>query len=322
MPRAVVGPLRSAVLVLLGIIPFSAAPAAQQPMARESSAGPAAALRATALERLGEYRSRSGPVGTLALERLARAGDATARRELTDRSKEMAGDATAALLRLGDRTQVARAAELLSDRTLNDPIQLISALAEINATEGASSIAPWLNTPDDEIAAAAAIALGRLGHQGAAPELRRLLTGSRLLLRPAAAAALWRLGDRSVLPALQDALQNMLPEIRLYAARAWAPESDGSWTIVVQELLRDPHPPRRIAAGRLLSELAPVAVRGVLGRDMTSLADPALRAEAAGVFESVATSADTALLGEALGNDDAAVQIHAAGALVRLTGTQ
>lgn len=325
MPRAVVRhPGRAAswlALVILLVAPsiILYGPAANA--AQKDAAGDIDALRTQAMARLTQYRKRPAPVGTLALERLARAGDASAREQLAMQARETQGvAATAALLRLGDQSQITRATQLLSDRTLNEPVQLFAALVEARATAAGSAVVPWLNASDDETVAAAAITLGRLGHTAAAPTLHALRTGSNPLLRPAASAALWRLGDQTVRPALDEALGNMLPEVRLYAAAAWAPESDGPWKGIVQQVLRDPHPPRRIAAGRLLVQVAPGAVREVLGRDMTSLTDPALRAQAAAVFERVADAADTALLSEALGNEDPEVQVHAAGAILRLTG--
>ena len=56
-----------------------------------------------------------------------------------------------------------------------------------------------------------------------------------------------------------------------------------------------------------------------MGEDMHSLEDAQLRSEAAAVFETVATPADSPRLVEALEDPDAAVQMYAAGAALRIT---
>jgi hypothetical protein len=90
---------------------------------------------------------------------------------------------------------------------------------------------------------------------------------------------------------------------------------------VIKGLLADPNPARRIAAARLLQTLDPATVRRTMGVDMRSLDDPSLRTEAASVFELVATAADGDKLAESLEDPDASVQIYAAGAVLRVTGT-
>lgn len=287
---------------------------------QQAQAAPLSKLRSVALDHLRRLTDRFD-TGPLALERLARDGDANARRQLQMLvSKRRTPAAVAALIRLGDRSQVDVARQLLGDRALNDPVQLFSALEQIRATNAAQALMPWLEAPEEEIASAAAIALGRLGYRPAAAPLRQMMNGSSPLERPAAAAALWRLGARDVRPVLDTALTSFLPEIRLSAAAAWAPETDGPWRQEIARLLGDPNPTRRIAAARLLRTIDPAAVRRTMGIDMSSLDDPLLRAEAASVFEQVATPADSDTLAGSLEDADATVQIHAAGAVLRLTG--
>jgi HEAT repeat protein len=276
-------------------------------------------LRTAALDRLTRFRDRLD-LGPQALERLALDGDDEAKRALTALATERHGPAaTAALLRLGDKSQVAVAKQFLGDQTLNDPVQLFAALEQIKAAEAAPALVPWLAAPEDEIASRAALTIGRLGYQPAAEELRKIMAETNPLLRPAAAAALWRLGQRDVQPALEHFLTNFLAEVRLAAAAAWAPETDGTWRAVVTPLLQDPNPTRRIAAARLLTSIDPGAVRRAMGQDIRALDDPQLRSEAAAVFEDVATAADSSTLAEALEDSDAAVQVYAAGAVLRVT---
>jgi HEAT repeat protein len=288
---------------------------------QQAGVGPVSKLRPIALDRLRRLTDRFD-VGPLALERLARDGDADARRQLETLARERRTPTTvAALVRLGDRSQIERAKQLLGDRVLSDPVQLFSALNQIRATSAAPAVMPWLDAPEDDIASAAALALGRLGYRPAVPQLRRVMAEKNPLRRPAAAAALWRLGQRDVRSLLDDAMTSFLPEIRLSAAAAWAPETDGPWRAVIKPLLSDPNPARRIAAGRLLQTLDAAAVRRTMGVDMHSLDDPSLRSEAASVFESVVTAADGDVLAEGLEDPDASVQIYAAGAVLRLTGS-
>jgi HEAT repeat protein len=288
---------------------------------QQAHVSPVSKLRPIALDHLRRLADRFD-TGPLALERLARDGDADARRQLqTLAVKRRTPAAVAALMRLGDKSQVDVAKQLLSDRVLSDPVQLFSALDHVGATSAAPVLMPWLDAPEDDIASAAALALGRLAYLPAVPELRRVMAGANPLRRPAAAAALWRLGKRDVRSALDEALENFLPEVRLSAAAAWAPETNGPWSGVIRRLLDDPNPARRIAAARLLRTTDPGAVRRTMGVDMRSVEDPVLRSEAASVFELVATAADSSTLAESLEDPDATVQIHAAGAVLRLTGS-
>jgi HEAT repeat protein len=266
-------------------------------------------------------RFRERPdLGTLALERLARDGNEEAGRALTTLARERRlPAATAALLRLGDASQIGIAKQFLADPALNDPGELFSALEGMKATDAAPVLVPWLSAPEDDIAARAALTLGRLHYRPAADELRKIMADTNPLRRPAAAAALWRIGQRDVLPALEQFLTNFLAEVRLAAAAAWAPETDGAWRAAITPLLLDPNPTRRIAAARLITLLDPGAVRRAMGQDMRSLDDPQLRSEAASIFEAVATAADTSTLAEALEDSDAAVQVYAAGAILRIT---
>ena len=286
-----------------------------------SSSSPISKLRPIALDHLRRLTDRFD-VGPLALERLARDGDADATNQLQMLvSKRRTPAAVAALLRLGDRSQVDVAKQLLADPALSDPVQLISALDQIGATSAAPVVMKWLDAPEGEIVSAAAITLGRLGYRPAVEALRQMLTGSNPLERPAAAAALWRLGARDVGSVLENALTSFLPEIRLSAAAAWAPETDGPWRPEIKRLLADPNPARRIAAARLLLTFDPAAVRRTMSVDMGSVDDPSLRTEAASVFELVATPADADVLAQTLEDQDASVQIHASGAVLRLTGS-
>jgi HEAT repeat protein len=285
----------------------------------QADAGPSARLRPVALELLKGLSGRLD-VGPLSLERLARDGDTDARRALETLATEgRTPAAVAALIRLGDAGQLEAARQLLGDRMLNDPIQLFSALERMKATTAAPALLPWLAAPEYEIASAAALALGRLGYRPAAQELRSVMATPNPLLRPAAAAALWRMGERDVQQDLEGYLTSSMPEIRLLAAAAWAPETDGPWRSAITPLLSDQHPPRRIAAARLLETIDPASARRAMANDIPSLEDPQLRSEAAAVFEDVATLADGAILAEALKDPDTTVQIHAAGAVLRVT---
>lgn len=285
----------------------------------QADAGPSARLRPVALEHLKRLSGRLD-VGPLSLERLARDGDKEARRALeTLATERRTPAAVAALIRLGDGSQVEAARQLLGDRMLNDPIELFSALERVKATTAAPALLPWLAAPEDGIASAAALALGRLAYRPAVRDLRSLMATPNPLLRPAVAAALWRMGERDVQPDLEEYLTNFLPEVRLLAAAAWAPETDGAWRSAITALLSDPHPPRRIAAARLLGAIDAASVRRAMANEIRSLDDPQLRSEAAAVFEDVATPADGAMLAEALDDPDATVQIHAAGAVLRVT---
>jgi HEAT repeat protein len=290
--------------------------------AGQSVADPPSSLRPAALDHLMRLRDRLD-LGPLSLERLARDGSDDARRVLeTLATERRVPSAVAALVRLGDTSQIGTATQLLTDRTLNDPVQIFTALEQMNVAEAAAALLPWLQAPEDDVASRAALALGRLNYRPATAELRGIMAGPNRLRRPAAAAALWRLGERDVLPDLDQFLANFLPEVKLGAAAAWAPEKDGKWRAAVSPLLADPYPTRRIAAARLLASIDPGSVRRAMGEDMRSLQDPLLRSEAASVFETVATPADSARLAEALDDPDAAVQLYAAGAVLRITSRE
>jgi HEAT repeat protein len=95
------------------------------------------------------------------------------------------------------------------------------ALGYIGSHRALLELRDALGAADDELVAAAARALGRVGDSQATPPLIELLRGARpWFVRVAAASALGALGDRSAAPALVTALESDAWDLRNAAARS------------------------------------------------------------------------------------------------------
>ena len=259
-------------------------------------------------------------VRVAALERLARAGDSSARDALVRTADGEVRPDTAAplasLVRLGDRAAATRAAQLLGQIT--DRIPLIEALADAKVAEAGASLVALLQDEDPTVRSEAAIAIGLIGYSAGSQALRHTLDDRWGTVRAGAAVGLWRLGDHSVKPVLDTLVGVPSPEILLTASRAWAPDVDGAWVPEVQRLLNNPAWELRHPAVELLHRLRPAETRATLARDLAPGMPVEARANAARILERIATPADRPALQPLTADADPQVQVHAAGGLLRL----
>ena len=259
-----------------------------------------------------------------ALERLARSGDTPARDALVrtaagEVSRRETAAALASLVRLGDKAAAMRAAQLLGQ--IDDPVPVVQALAEAKAAEAGPALIDLLGDDEPAVRSEAAIGLGLIGHSAAADALRRTLEDRWGTVRAGAAVGLWRLGDQSVRPILDTLVGVPSPEVLLTVSRAWAPDTDGAWVAEVQRLLRNPAWELRHPAIELLHRLRPGEVRDALAHDLAPGMPADVRANAARIFERVATPSDRAALRPLTADADPRVQVHAAGGLLRLASS-
>ena len=260
-------------------------------------------------------------VRVAALERLARAGD-TAARDALVRTAGGAGSAPetaralASLVRLGDKSAAGRAFQLLPRSA--DPTIFIEALVDARVAEAGPALVGLLQDDDPVVRSEAAIAVGLIGYSDGAQALRQALDDRWGTVRAGAAVGLWRLGDRSVKPILDTLVGVPSPEILLTASRAWAPDTDGAWVAEVQRLLRNPAWELRHPAIERLHRLRPADARDALSHDLAHGMPAEVRANAARIFERIATPADRPALRPLTADADPEVQVHAAGGLLRL----
>ena len=299
-------PFRCTVLVAL------CAPAAAPPV--PASAQPGAASPATVLQ----LHTQNGSWRALALEQLARAGQQDA---LASLKQDAARDGTPAqrpallaLARLGDAAAAARLGSMMG----GDPdLETVRALEQSRTVAAGPALVRALGASSQAVRAEAAVAIGRIGYAKGAGALRAALDDTWGEVRAAASAGLLRLGDTSLRAVVEGRLETPLREIQLAAADAWAPEQDGKWVAEIEPMLRNPTAEVRHAAAERLAVLRRPQVMAVLQADLEPDSPDATREEAARLASEHAGAADAPWLQRALADPLPAVQIYAAGALLR-----
>jgi HEAT repeat protein len=257
---------------------------------------------------------------SLALERLARHGDAKALQAL--RAAATSDRATVAerlnadlsLARLGERDATDRLLKLAELPELHDRTPVVEALE----AAGSRSAQPWilqtLNDGNPLTRAAAARALGSLKAIETISRLREMLKDSVFLVRLSAAISLKRLGDQSADALLDGWLQSDLTDVRLMAAEAYADSLTREWVKALTPVLQGSNEMGRLKAAELLRHQEPARSRSIVVEAVRS-PNPAVRNEASRLLEWT-TPYDLKLLRELLDDDSPWVRLHAAGALL------
>lgn len=268
-------------------------------------------LRAIAARADADVRLR-----TEALERLARASDPAAIRELKA-TGEAGGTGAAiladvALVRLGDQaaaTRLASAGDLLPDKSI-----LADAILRSGARNQTTLLMQLLSDANPVTRAAAADAIGALDGKAAIPALKGLLTDEVPRVRSRAALALKKLGDPAGDELVAAMLKSPVSAVRLAALEANRAPRDSSRLNAVKEILKDPDPLNRIRAAEVAAQDDPVTARAVL---VTVVNDPDLtaRREACRVLESL-PPIDVALFRRLLADPQDAVRVPAAGGIL------
>lgn len=196
---------------------------------------------------------------------------------------------------LGDQNAV-RA--LLAQLDLGGPGQVVTidALGESRSPLAVPALVARLRDPRQEVRAAAAAALGKIGDADQVPQLAPLLSDTSLHVRVSAAGALLTLGDASGVTELETLMTDESATTRLMAAQALASHPDGSWSSVVRELASSEDPEVRAGAARLLAAQDPAFARAVLN-DLANDDNPAIRELAALDLGEVVSSDLTELRG-------------------------
>ncbi|MBI4476394.1 MAG: HEAT repeat domain-containing protein, partial [Acidobacteria bacterium] len=258
---------------------------------------------------------------SLALERLARGGDAAALQALRASAKD--SRATAAerltanlsLARLGERDAVDRLVTIGESPDIPDRTPVVEALEAAGARSAQAWILQRLRETNPLTRAAAARALGTLKAFESIARLREMLSDSVFLVRFSAAISLKRLGDSSADPLLADWLQSDLPDVRLMAAEAYTESMTREWVTALKPVLQTPNELQRVKAAALLRRQDERASRSIVF-DAVRSPNPAVRNEASRYLEAL-TPYDLGLLRSLLDDDSEWVRLHAAGALIK-----
>jgi hypothetical protein len=276
---------------------------------------------AVAAQAVLRTHSGSGSYRSLALEQLARSGEAAARAALEKEASTPGAvaerPALLALTRLGDARATARMGAMMGE----DPdLETVRALAMSRTDAAGAALVRALGASSQAVRAASAIAIGRLGYAKGADALRRALEDEWLDVRAAATSALYRLGDQSMLALATARLETPMQEAQLAAADAWAPEKAGPWVVEVEPMLRNQTAEIRHAAAERLANVRHEQVAAVLRADLAPEMPDEIRIEAARVAAHIASADDVDWLTRALTDPLPEVQIHVAGAILRVTG--
>jgi hypothetical protein len=260
-----------------------------------------------------------------ALERLARAGDASGLARLKQISIDRTGTSLAvladgALARLGDASASARLSTLALSAGLRDKSTLIDAIARSGSRSAAIDLRGLLQDPDPYTRIAATEALGRLGDRESIPAIRALLQDDYPPLRSRAVMTLARLGDSAVGESIARMKESPAADVRLEAL-AWdrtLPAADRR--AAVKAILADPDPLTRVRAAEAIAAEEPAAARAALVR-VTGEADMTARREAARALEAL-KPADLDACRRLLADPSDWVRIYAAGAILAGAGTK
>lgn len=209
-------------------------------------------------------------------------------------------------------------ASQLGRNTGRNQLLVLRALADTGYREAAPQVIALLDDPVPEHRAAAADTLAALGAVEAIPAIRQRLADQSSLVRASAATALHKLGDGSGDTLLFDLLTSDVPDIQLQAAEAMVADPSSSWTPYIEPLLAADAPMTRLQAARLFLPVDPERARSVLA-GLLNHPNPVIVEEMARTLEDERL-ADLPTIRRLLRHPAAAVRLHGAAALLRLTG--
>jgi HEAT repeat protein len=255
-----------------------------------------------------------------ALERLARSGDVKARGQLDaaagGRNTLMpAGiEADCALARLGDTQAIDRLTRRLMDDALRDKGQIIGGLAEANAKQAASAIAPFIEDENPTNKLSAIQALARLGSREHVPALRATFEAERHPgMRQTMAMALHALGNSAGDALLAEIASSRIPDVRLTALEAYYATKSPAWTVLARQLLGSSSEGARLRSAVLLGPADADAQRELT--QAASSSNVATREVGARLIETTG-SRDVPLLLKLVRDPSPLVRTYAAGALL------
>lgn len=259
-----------------------------------------------------------------ALERLARAGDQSAREEL--RAMALSHKATIAervngnisLARLGDAGAGERLGSLAASPELRDRTSIVEALEAAGVRSSSAIVVGLLDDPNPTTRAASARALGTLKAYEAIPRLQKALADPVFLVRLSAAVGLKRLGDTSADGLLAGWLRSDLADVRLVAAEAYQDGVTREWTKAILPLVDHGNDLTRLKAAELLMGHEAARSRSILV-DAVRSPNPAVREAASRLLERL-TPPDLRLLRGLLDDASPWVRLHAAGAILIAAG--
>jgi len=259
-------------------------------------------------------RTGDAVVAASALERLARGGDAEATTRLRQAAAgtgDLSHEATASLLRLGDKETVAHATAVLDAAPPEQRAALIQTLGKNDARAAGPAIVKYLGDPAPNVRAIAAQAAGLLGVREAIPQLQAMFNGDAPAVKPFAAVALKKLGQSSADSYIAAMLASEVPEGRLNAANAYSAAESKLWMEPIRALRATPNDPLRVRVAERLACCDAATARTIL---LEALASPisVLRAEAARVLEDTGL-ADLNDARRLMGDDYPNVQLHGDG---------
>jgi HEAT repeat protein len=277
-------------------------------------------LRITAATAVDDPR-----LATEALERLARAGDATAKASLQQIAIDRAGTMVAvladgALARMGDASASARLSNLVASEGLRDKSTLVEAIARSGSTSGVADLRSLLQDPEPHTRIAVMEALGRLGDRDSIPAIRILLQDDYPPVRSRAVLVLARLGDGEVSEAVARMRESPVGDVRLEALASDRTLSPTDRRAAVRAILADPDPLTRVKAAEAIAAEDPEAARAALVR-VTGDTDMTARRDAARALETL-KPADLAVCRRLLADPSDWVRVYAAGAVLGGPGTK
>src|SRR3954449_2581438 len=261
-----------------------------------------------------------------ALQRLAAAGDEVAAAQLRDVSESARGTVDVQLALAGN----AAAAQRLLQHNVPVPAPTMARALAAGGSAAVPTLRSMLKHRDAPVRMAAAMSLGKMGAQDAAPDLKALLTGPET--RSFAAVALTRLGEPDGEAIVQELMQSPSFDVRILGAEAYVGKGPGAWSQALMPALQDPNGLTRIRAAELLAPVAPEAARAVL-MDAANDPNPVIRGDVSRVPEppglvrptepgtpeaadSMPVSKAVAALRRLLRDADPSVRLHAGGSIL------
>lgn len=279
-----------------------------------------ALVRRVALDVLRRLRTATpSELRMLALESLARGGDASSRQALVDRSKEAstspdAWHAREALARLGDRPSIGILTTRARQGMGSQRLSALDALRGLPVTpETVVALREALGLDDPVLQGAAASLAGELGARDLVPTLKAVAASGRFGVPLQASCALVSLGDMSARAYVDESLASDLPDVKLLAAQALSAASIDGWQPALVPVLKDTNPINRLQAAAMLMPSHPDEATPIISG---ALADPnpVVREEAMKVIASRPGST-LSLFKRGLIDDAPGVRLRAAAAI-------
>jgi len=258
-----------------------------------------------------------------ALKALATDGDAEAAAALAAGSSAGRFGEIAALASLGDPQSTRALIAQLS--TAPNKLPIIEALSRTRSQEAVPPLMNLLDDPVDDVRAAAADALGKIGAVQATNTLRGILDDPKIVYTPLkwkTAAALCRLKDAACLTffrrVMADPKATEYPQLKVDAAADMIPfGSDAEWIDQIRPLISHPDPQVREKAAVLIAPYDNASARVAL-QSLLQDPNPAIRELAARDLAGK-VAGDFATLRALLRHADATTRTQAAARILELT---